>query len=292
MSRTEQLLVRRHADGGYQRAPDEVAVEEPLEIRLDDHPVVTTMRTPGDDVELAIGLLYGEGLLDGIAVLRARHCTADERAERVRQADRASASSSGGDGCGAQPHRIDSLAPAEPLNVVVVETGGLAPLPPPRLAVATAACGLCGSTTIATLTERLRPLAPADPPAPALVAALGERVLGAQSLFARTGGVHAAAAVDADGEPVVVREDVGRHNAVDKVVGRLHLDGRLPADGLGLFVSGRAGFELVQKAWAARFGWMVAVGAPTSLAVSTARQAGLVLIGFARNGTFNLYSPA
>ncbi|MGQ0615548.1 MAG: formate dehydrogenase accessory sulfurtransferase FdhD [Acidimicrobiia bacterium] len=261
MSRSEQLLVRRHSDAGYQRAPDEVAVEEPLEIRLDDHPVVTTMRTPGDDVELAIGLLYAEGLLDGIAVRRARHCTA-------------------------------GLAPDEPLNVVVVETGGLAPIPTPRLAVATAACGLCGSTTIATLTERLPPLASADAPAAELVAKLGERVLGTQSLFARTGGVHAAAAVGEDGEPVLVREDVGRHNAVDKVVGRLHLDNRLPADGLGLFVSGRAGFELVQKAWAARFGWMVAVGAPTSLAVSTARQAGLVLIGFSRNGTFNVYSPA
>jgi FdhD protein len=112
----------------------------------------------------------------------------------------------------------------------------------------------------------------------------------AQALFERTGAVHAAAAFAPDGTPLVVREDVGRHNAVDKVVGRLLLDGRLPASGLGLFVSGRASFEMVQKAWAAGFGTVVAVSAPTSLAVDAARAGGVRLIGFARGGSLNVYA--
>jgi FdhD protein len=118
-----------------------------------------------------------------------------------------------------------------------------------------------------------------------------ERVLGSQGLFNSTGAVHAAAAFTADGQVLLTREDVGRHNAVDKVVGRMLLDGQLPASGLGLFVSGRASFELVQKAWAAGFGTMVAVSAPTSLAVQTARRAGLHLVGFVRGDRLNVYSP-
>ena len=176
--------------------------------------------------------------------------------------------------------------------MITVDTGGRAPVPTPRLQTATAACGLCGSTTIAELTARLQPLAPAGRLSDEVVLAVGDRVRGRQSLFGSTGGVHAAAVFDAGGEPLLIREDVGRHNAVDKLVGRLRLDDRLPATGLGLFVSGRAGFELVQKAWAAGFAWMVAVGAPTSLAVRTARTAGLVLVGFATDQRFNLYSPA
>ena len=121
--------------------------------------------------------------------------------------------------------------------------------------------------------------------------AVPERVLGAQGLFATTGAVHAAAAFDATGEVRIVREDVGRHNAVDKIVGRMALDGALPATGLGLFVSGRASFELVQKAWAAGFGTLVAVSAPTALAVHTARRAGLVLAGFVRADRLNVYAP-
>jgi FdhD protein len=119
-----------------------------------------------------------------------------------------------------------------------------------------------------------------------------ERVRAAQKLFDSTGGVHAAAAFDQDGEPVLVREDIGRHNAVDKVVGRFLLDGRLPASDLGLWVSGRASFELVQKAWAAGFAALVAVSAPSSLAVEAARTAGVILAGFARPGRLNVYAPA
>ncbi len=124
-----------------------------------------------------------------------------------------------------------------------------------------------------------------------MLASVPDAVRAQQPLFARTGAVHAAAAFDASGAPVLVREDIGRHNAVDKVVGRLLLDGRLPATGLGLFLSGRASFEMVQKAWAAGFATVVAVSAPSSLAVEIARRANLVLVGFARDGRLNVYSP-
>ena len=118
-----------------------------------------------------------------------------------------------------------------------------------------------------------------------------DRVLGGQGLFGATGAVHAAAAFDASGAVLVTREDVGRHNAVDKVVGALLLDGRLPATGSGLFVSGRASVEMVQKAWAGGFGALVAVSAPTALAVHAARRAGLTLVGFVRDDGYNVYSP-
>ncbi|HVF13299.1 MAG TPA: formate dehydrogenase accessory sulfurtransferase FdhD, partial [Acidimicrobiales bacterium] len=254
------LLIHRHVDGRLRRVPDEVAIEEPLEIRLDGHVVATTLRTPGNDHELAVGLLHSEGLIDGLPITRVHHC-------------------------------FDDRQPTVELNVITVDTGGRAPVPTPRLQTATAACGLCGSTTIAGLTARLQPLPATDVLPDEVVLAVGDRVRGRQGLFGSTGGVHAAAVFDAGGEPLLIREDVGRHNAVDKLVGRLRLDDRLPATGLGLFVSGRAGFELVQKAWAAGFAWMVAVGAPTSLAVRTARTAGLVLVGFATDRRFNLYAP-
>jgi len=261
----DQLLIHRHVDGRLRRVPDEVAVEEPLEIRLDGHLVATTLRTPGNDHELAVGLLHAEGLLDGVPVTRVHHCF--------------------------DAKQSDDRLPTVELNVITVDTGGRAPVPTPRLQTATAACGLCGSTTIDQLTARLPPLPPTPRLADQVILDIAERVRGRQGLFGATGGVHAAAVFDASGEPLLLREDVGRHNAVDKLVGRLRLDDRLPASGLGLFVSGRAGFELVQKAWAAGFAWMVAVGAPTSLAVRTARSAGLVLVGFATDHRFNLYAP-
>ena len=256
------LVQRIEADGSRHRQPDDLIVEEPLEIRLDGHLVATTMRTPGDDFELAVGLCFTDGLLAGAPVLRCRYCT-DER----------------------------SGADAE-FNVVTVETGGRAPVPEPRLGTTTSSCGLCGSTSIDDLRARLRPLTGIEPfPFDVLMAA-PERVQHAQKLFETTGGVHAAAAFDRSGEPIVVREDIGRHNAVDKVVGRLLLDDRLPAGDLGLWVSGRASFEIVQKAWAAGFAAVVAVSAPSSLAVDAARVAGLTLAGFARSGRLNIYAPS
>jgi len=242
------------------RRPDELIVEEPLAIHLDDTLVTTTMRTPGHDFELAAGFVFTEGLLAGVPVQTCRYCGTGSAVETE-------------------------------FNVVSVETGGRAPVPTPRLGTTTSSCGLCGSTSIDELCERLVPLV--DPPRFDLdvLARVPERMEKEQGLFAATGAVHGAAAFDEGGAPLVVREDVGRHNAVDKVVGRLLLDGHLPARGLGLYVSGRSSFEIVQKAWAAGFGTVVAVSAPTSLAVDTARRANILLAGFVRGGRMNVYAP-
>jgi FdhD protein len=263
--RTAKVLTQRWQAGRLHRRPDELIVEEPLEIRLDDHLVATTMRTPGHDFELAVGLCHGDGLLGGASVVSCRYC-----------------------GTGS--------ATDTEFNVVSVDTGGQAPPPVARVATTTSACGLCGSAAIDDLRQRIAPLTPTEPWPIDLLAGVPARVGGEQDLFARTGAVHAAVAFDRSGAPVVVREDVGRHNAVDKMVGRLLLDGALPARDLGLYVSGRAGFEIVQKAWAAGFGAVVAVSAPSALAVEAARQAALPLVGFVRTDAdhqlvANVYSP-
>jgi FdhD protein len=262
--RTAKVLVQRVStgEGGplVQRRPDELIVEEPLEIHLDGHLVTTTMRTPGDDFELAAGLCLTDGLLGGASVTGCRYCG-------------------------------ESGSPVETeFNVVTVETGGRAPVPTARVATTSSSCGLCGSASIDALRQRLPPLRHlASIPLDVLVAAPA-RARERQELFDATGGVHAAAPFTAGGETLFVREDIGRHNAVDKVVGRLLFDDRLPAHDLGLYVSGRASFEIVQKAWAAGFAAVVAVSAPSQLAVETARAAGLVLAGFARDGQMNVYS--
>jgi FdhD protein len=177
-------------------------------------------------------------------------------------------------------------------NVVSVETGGVAPVPTARLVPTTSSCGLCGSQSVEKLADRLRPLDAPAPVVPAVLAGVAAAVRSRQELFDVTGSVHAAASFDpSTGDIDVVREDIGRHNAVDKVVGRLLLDGRLPASGSGLFVSGRASFEMVQKAWAAGFGLVAAVSGPSSLAVDAARTANLALVGFLRGEAMNIYAP-
>jgi FdhD protein len=259
------VLTQRWDGARLRRRPDELIVEEPLEVRLDDHLVATTMRTPGHDFELAVGLCHDDGLLAGAPVLTCRYCGTGSAVE------------SG-------------------FNVVSVDTGGRAPAPRPRVSTTSSACGLCGSASIDELRERIAPL-PTGPAWPVeLLASVPARVRPEQDLFAVTGAVHAAAAFARDGSIELVREDIGRHNAVDKVVGRLLLDGRLPAHDLGLYVSGRAGFDIVQKAWAAGFGAVVAVSAPSALAVDAARQAGITLVGFVRAEgsdppTGNVYWP-
>jgi FdhD protein len=260
------VLTQRWDGVALQRRPDELIVEEPLEVRLDDHLVATTMRTPGHDFELAVGLCHGDGLLAGAPVQTCRYCGTGSAVE------------SG-------------------FNVVSVETGGAAPVPAARVSTTTSSCGLCGSASIDELRERIAPLPAGDPWPVELLASMPDRVRPQQELFALTGAVHAAAAFDRSGEVVVLREDIGRHNAVDKVVGRLLLDGTLPAHDLGLHVSGRAGFDIVQKAWAAGFGAVVAVSAPSALAVAAAQQAGITLAGFVRPGpdgrpTANVYASS
>jgi FdhD protein len=261
--RTDKILVVKIDSESSRRVPDDLVVEEPMSIRLDGHLVATTMRTPGHDYELAVGFCFNEGLLAGAPVHGVRYCA-------------------------------DGSAVESNFNVVTVETGGRAPVPTPRLGTTTSSCGVCGTESIDVLVERLSPL-PTERLAAIsndLVLTIAGLVRPGQTLFDQTGAVHAAAAFDADGNVLVVREDVGRHNAVDKVVGRLLLDHALPAHGLGLFVSSRASFEMVQKAWAAGFGTLVSVSAPTSLAVQTAKVAGMNLFGFVRDGSAVRYSPA
>jgi FdhD protein len=258
--RTVTTLTHRFRDGALARTPDALIVEEPLAVDLDGTLVATTMRTPGHDFELAVGLCFTDGLLGGAPVLRCRYC-----------------------GTGSA---VDTE-----FNAVSVETGGRAPTPTSRLTTTTSSCGLCGSTSLDELSEQLSPLPATEPFTPGLLLQAAAKAAVDQELFAATGAVHAAAAFDREGTPLLVREDIGRHNAVDKVVGHLFLEGALPATGLGLFVSGRASFEIVQKAWAAGFAAVVAVSAPSALAVDTARAAGLQLAGFARDGQLNLYAP-
>ena len=261
-SRTNSVFTRRFRldDGLGGREPDDLVVEEPLTIRLDDEVVSSTMRTPGHDFELAAGFLLAEGLLEPGMVTGIRYC-----------------------GTGSP---VDSE-----FNVVSVETGGRAPTPTARLGSISSSCGICGTEAIETLTERLRVLPPYDPWDLACLACAPDRLRASQPLFDSTGSVHAAAAIDRHGEAVVVREDIGRHNAVDKVNGKLLLDNRLPAHDMALVVSGRASFEMAQKAWAAGFTALVAVSGPSALAVATAKRAGLTVLGFARNGRAKLYSP-
>jgi FdhD protein len=258
--RVGKVLRYRYSAGELTRVPDQLIVEEPLEVHLDGTLVATTMRTPGHDFELAAGLCYTDGLLDGAPVLACKYCATGSAVESE-------------------------------FNVVTVETGGRAPVPTPRLTTTTSSCGMCGTAALDDLLKRLSPLAPYERFSLDALASVPDRVVPDQRLFGATGAVHAAAAFDRAGSPVIVREDIGRHNAVDKVVGRLLLDGLLPATDLGLYVSGRASFEIIQKAWAAGCTTVMAVSAPSLLAVEAARLAGMTLAGFARRDGFNLYSP-
>lgn len=260
--RTETVLARRVTVGEAAtagRRPDDVIIEEPLEIRLDGQLVGTTMRTPGHDFELAVGLCFTDGLLGGAPVLSCRYCGTGSAVETE-------------------------------FNVVSVDTGGAAPVPEPRLSTASSSCGICGSVQLDELTDRLAPIPDYEHWNLDLLLDVIGGVRASQELFDRTGSAHAAAAFRRDGAVELVREDIGRHNAVDKVVGRLLLDGALPAADRGLFVSGRASFEMVQKAWSAGFELVLAVSAPSALAVHTAERAGMTLCGFVREHSFNLYT--
>ncbi len=259
-SRSERRLVRPWSADGPDagRRPEMVAAEEPMAIEIDGVRVATTMRTPGNDFELAVGFCHNEGLLDGAPVREVRYCA-------------------------------NGSAAATAFNIVSVSSGGEAPPPTPRLATTTSSCGFCGTDEIDELAAKLPPVdgAPLDW---SVLAEAPEKLRPVQDLFDVTGAVHAAGVVDPDGGVSLVREDVGRHNAVDKLAGRLLLDGRLPAVGRGVVVSGRASFELVHKAWAAGFRALVAVSAPTALAVASAERAGMQLAGFARDGRLTIYS--
>lgn len=228
---------------------DEVAIEEPLEIRVDGSPLAVTMRTPGHDEELALGFLYGEGLIDGIR----------------------------------------DAGPTADLVANVVEVAGpLTRDPGARRFYATSSCGVCGKGAL----EEVAVTSASLPKGPridrALAAELPSRL--EQPAFERTGGLHATGLFDPRGELICCREDVGRHNGMDKVVGRALLDGLVPLGERILCVSGRLSFELVQKAAVAGAPILVGVGAPSSLAIELARDRGLTLCGFARRGGINVYT--
>lgn len=247
---------------GTPRRTDLLAAEEPLELRAAGRVLNVTMRTPGHDVELAHGWLHAEGVITGREdVATARYCAG-----------------TGDDGL--NTYNVLDLA----LRV---------PPPAPRAVEHTSsACGVCGSASIDALARRARFDVAADPTvvdADVLVS-LPDRLRTAQNTFDSTGGLHAAGLYTAAGEELVVREDVGRHNAVDKVVGWALLAGRLPLSGTVLQVSGRASFELVQKAWLAGIPVLSAVSAPSSLAVDLAAEVGLTLAGFVRGGRANVYT--
>lgn len=263
------VLTRRWSAAGWEEARDLLAAEEPLQVLLDSEPLSVLMRTPGNDVELVLGLLWAEQVLT----------------DRAQVAEvRISAES------GESEPALPVLADCIESNLVDVRLAGAPGRVPARSFLSSSACGVCGTTTVDSLSLTFPRVAPGPRLGPHLLTELAGRLRGEQRLFDRTGGLHAAGLFDASGRLVVLREDVGRHNAVDKVVGRALLDGMLPLAGHVLVVSGRGGFEIVQKAVAAGVPVVAAVGAPSSLAVATAARFGLTLVGFLRDGRFNVYS--
>ncbi len=275
-STTRSRRVRLDVEAGTSvRRADVLATEEPLEVRVGGEAVVVTMRTPGDDVDLALGFLLTEGLLASLAdVERAVHC-----------------STPGPVGV-ASTAAVSAEAAGNVLDVTL--RPGVAPpdLEGRRTFGMTSACGVCGSASIDAVRHRSRFDVAGDDVVvgAAALAAMPERLREAQRVFERTGGLHAAGLFAADGTLLVVAEDVGRHNAVDKVLGRAARDLGWPLRATVLQVSGRVSFELVQKAHAAGVPVLSAVSAPSSLAVSLAQEAGMTLAGFVRAPRVNLYA--
>ena len=265
---TRSAAVHAYETAGLREHVDAVAAEEPMEIRVLPHSgartsVAITMRTPGHDFELAAGFLFSEGVIADRGALGAlEYCAGAPATTRG--------------------------------NIVNVHLAPGVPFDPARFTrnvYTTSSCGICGKTSI----DLVRASCDAPPVGEFVlsrefVLELPGKLAARQTVFERTGGLHAAALFDAGGHLLLVREDVGRHNAVDKVVGHRFLAGTLPASNTVLLVSGRASFELVQKAVAAGIPALAAVGAPSSLAVETARAFDLTLIGFLRDGRFNVYS--
>ncbi len=269
----ERVTVQKVRDGQATRQTDLLAIEEPLEIRLVfeeagrrvEQSTSITMRTPGDDFELAAGFLFGE------AIIRSRdeidqisYCVGPEKEQQA-------------------------------YNVVSVQLRKGVQFDPDRLLrhfYTTSSCGVCGKASLEALQISSRPTLPADRPlvSAAIVPRLAETLRQAQSVFEKTGGLHAAGLFDTQGNLISLREDVGRHNAVDKLVGERLLADQLPLYDTLMMVSGRTSFEIMQKALVAGVAVVAAVGAPSSLAVELAREFGMTLLGFARGDSFNIYA--
>ena len=264
-----KVRVRVVEDGAARVRPDTLATEEPMEIRLISggvrQTVAVTMRTPGSDFELAAGFLYGEGVV-----------TSPEEIEKIS-------------------YCVDAEVDAEQrYNIVNVDLRGghsFDPRPLERSFYTTSACGVCGKASLDQLELRGYPLIPPGPHLqPETIYSLPEKLREAQGLFEETGGLHAAGLFDARGNLLALREDVGRHNATDKLVGWALLDGRLPLHDHVVMVSGRTSYEILQKCVAAGVPVVCAVSAPSSLAVDVARRFGVTLVGFLRDSRFNVYS--
>ncbi len=269
----ERVQVTRWRDAHREERPDEVAGEEPMEIRVrvpaadgwKQHSIAVTMRTPGHDFELAAGFLHAEGVLHSAAdVQRIGYCTDAEEDQQF--------------------------------NIVVVYLAPQVSFDAERLSrhvFTTASCGICGKAAL----DWVQTSCPRKPQGkflldPGTLFEMRRSLEQSQSLFARTGGLHASALFDLQGRLLVQREDVGRHNATDKLVGALLLERRLPASDSVVLFSGRAAFELVHKSILAGIPFLASVGAPSSLAVELARRYGVTLVGFLREGRFNVYSGA
>ena len=255
-------------DGSLASKPDVLVTEEPLEIRAESpsqeaQPVAVTMRTPGHDFELAVGFLFTEGMIKKSDDVRTvRYCQLPDTAE--------------------QQFNVVTVSLSAPFDEALSRRG----------MVTSASCGICGTTSIdqlAQITSRID-LAVGPAITSALLISLPDIIRRAQPTFDRTGGLHAAGLVDAHGVAFCVREDIGRHNAVDKVIGKAVLDGKLPIANHVLVVSGRLSFEIIQKAAMAGIAFIAAVGAPSNLAVQNAEDLGITLVGFVRDGTANIYT--
>lgn len=256
----EYTQVTEYQSGQPRSFLDSLVAEEPLEIRIGDLPLTVTMRTPGHDAELAAGFLLTEGIVDSPAQIDHIH--------------------------------PDPAAPPK-ANRVIVRLRGASfdPATLQRNFFAASSCGICGKTAIESIRRRgLRPPSPDFRIAPGILYTLPEAIRREQGIFDQTGGLHAAALFDAEGHLLVLREDVGRHNAVDKVIGWAALHGQIPLAQRILMLSGRGGFEIIQKALAAGVPILAAVSAPSSLSVRLAREMGLTLIGFLRGQRFVVYA--
>ena len=258
---TERLPVVRFRDGHSSAgSSDLVAGEEPLEVRLEGDSVAVTMRTPtpGQDAELAVGFLLGEGIIGRDQIARVQECRTDD-----------------GDGGVADVRLRPGARPASGWQ---------------RSFYATSSCGICGKASIEAVRVAAGPVAEGPDILADVLSSLPERLRAAQRVFDRTGGLHAAGIFDPSAELMIVREDVGRHNAVDKAIGRAAMDGLLPLSDHVLLVSGRASFEIVQKALLAGVPLVAAVSAPSTLAVRLAKAFNMTLVSFLRDGGFNAYA--
>ena len=257
-------------DGSFASKPDVLVTEEPLEIRAESptqqvQPIAVTMRTPGHDFELAVGFLFTEGIIKQSDDVRTvRYCQLPDSAEQQ-------------------------------FNVVTVSlTSQFDEALSRRGMVTSASCGICGTTSIEQLSQMTSRVDLSTGPVMTaqMLTSLPDIIRKAQPTFDRTGGLHAAGLVDASGEAYCVREDIGRHNAVDKVIGKAVLEGKVPISNHALVVSGRLSFEIIQKAAMAGIAFIAAVGAPSSLSVETAEDLGITIVGFVRDGTANIYTHA